>query len=217
MKLILGMAFAVFATSSAFAGDKNVNVINTPGVMVENTPGVTVENDSSSPVPVTIQNSSQTTVEWRYVGLTTLEKSGIWSSGSLVGIAAMNHECAKDFGSGARAASPAEALFRPNGDPDTRTGWLALGNRIEIIEEEIAAGTIYAAYDATTGHQLGEFDTTPRDALRLMACRFYSSNLNEDIAPAIRPNGDLVIAGCAPSNPPMPAACSAPVTIPVGP
>ena len=193
----------------------DVNVANTPDVNVANVPEVLVTNDENSPIPVTIQNGgqngAQTTVAWRYVGLTTIEDDGQFGYSDLFGIAAMHAECASEFGPGARAATIKEALFRTRFGNDNRQGWLVPGDTPIAI---IPRTTGFIARDAATGIPVGDVEISIDNAITLAYCRRYSESRTTRLGPVSDVSGMVLGKNC---NVVLPAACSAPVAIPVSP
>ena len=217
---IIGTLVAVLLSQSVMAQGQgkgpppppgDVNVINTPDVNVANVPDVFVVNDKDSPLPVTIQNGVQTIVEWRYVGLTTDEDDGRFEFEGLVGVAAMNKMCAVEYGAGARAASIAEAYFRDDGLLDDRLGWLAPAQPMMILKSQ---SQILVAVDAPSGQHVGVSTESTREAARTAYCTRYQSESDVTLGPVIFPEGITGASNCISKRP---AACSAPVAIPVAP
>jgi len=176
---------------ASYAADKDVLVINEP----------------ASPVPVVVQNTPMI-VEYRYVGLTTVEDAGLFAFGGLFGIAAMNKACASEF-PGSRAASINEAYFRD--DTDTRLAWVVpQGPMIAATNLPIATSP-FSAVDAITGTLVG-FVPGSGDCeacvLAFAYCSQYTSEAGR--GPVSTGDGRVVEGNCSFV---LPVACSAPVAI----
>jgi hypothetical protein len=91
-------------------GGSDVNVINTPDVYVVG--GVEITNNDTNPIPVTIESGSSalTAIEWRFLGITSLQTTGAMHLGLASGYSAMNIMCDLEFGGGkgARACTSEE-------------------------------------------------------------------------------------------------------------
>jgi len=173
---------------------------------------VEVVNDSTTPIPVTVQNGAQTIVEWRYIGLTTFEDDGQFLFGGLFGVAAMNKVCAAEFGPGARAASLSEAYFRDDAAVETRSGWVAPGGPMLLAPNPPA--TLIFPVDAATGARVGAGNASADFAIVLAYCARYSTGVPARRGPAINRLGLNESTECSVTRP---VSCSAPVAIPVAP
>jgi len=162
---------------------------------------VTVVNDENSPVPVT----EQTIVEYRYVGLTQAEFDGDDAGG----VGGLNASCESKFGGGARLATSSEAEARTDGFADPREGWVLPTPPITVGPDPFEG---FRAYDAL-GQVAGGIGSANEDlALTSAACgRFHLGTENEQ-GMAVGPSGLLKLDDC---DEVQPAACSAPIAIPV--
>ncbi len=189
----LTIAVTALYAIATYAGDKDVIVTNEP----------------SAAVPVSVQNAP-TIVEYRYVGLTTVQDSGLFELDGLFGIAAMHKACANEY-PGSRAASIPEAYFR--NDSDTRAAWLVPQGPMIVTTNSPIATSPYSAVDAITGISVGfvagsgECETC---ALAFAYCSQYTSNTGR--GPISLGDGRVEDIVCSST---LPVACSAPVAVPV--
>jgi len=178
-------------------------------VIIQNDTQTKVTNDENSPVPVIIQNDSQTIVEYRYVGLTEFQTDGNVVYAGLRGIAAMNKVCSDEFGLGTRAANTSEATFRDIGEAETQ-GWLL---PTPPIFPHIGTAEDFQAYDAI-GFFAGVSLPAPANAVAFSACFRYTNNDEDLLAPQTTTGANVSIQRC---NRLLSVACSAPTIITVSP
>lgn len=173
---------------------------------------VNVTNDDASPIPVTIQNTVPTIVEYRYLGLTNHADDGDFEFGNLKGLAAMNKACSSEFGFTARVATIAEALFRDDAATDARDGWLAPSGPMTFGNarfDSLSFGKF--AMDPETALRLGATVRFTGLALQSAFCVRYSAPDDFFLAPVIESTGLVSTASCSTVKP---VACSAPVAMP---
>lgn len=164
-------------------------------------------NIVNTPVPVTIENGARTIVDFRYVGVSSTVDDGRFEFEGLVGVAAMHRACQADYGSGARAASIRESLFRAAGEP---VAWIGPGP-IALFEDNVGA---ILPRDMESGFPVGLARTNSSAAVSSAYCSSYRSADEARSGPTIEMNGNVDAAAC---DDLLPVACSAPVVIPVAP
>ena len=155
MKNLIIVICCLLIAGTAYADDKDVNVVNTPDVFVANAddvnvanvPEVVVANDESSPIPVSIPSTAQMTVEWRYIGHTAYADRGYFRYERLLGVAAMNKACSTEFGGGARAATISEA-FLIDSEADVERQWVVPGASSITV---MGISPTWYPYDSATG------------------------------------------------------------------
>jgi hypothetical protein len=175
--------------------------------------GAFAKGDADKPAEVIVQ-STQTIVEYRYVGLTDYEDAGTFRFGNLEGVGAMNKACADTFGAGARAATIAEAFYY-EGDL-SRQGWLVPGSSPIVV---YANSVGYNAVDAATGITVGPTRSSQDQSLLRSYCNQYhvSSFGGAPVIVFTRDSGTKYggVDYTEECGEERPAACSAPVSIPV--
>lgn len=168
---------------------------------------VLAKGGANNPAEVIVQ-STKTIVEVRYVGVTTHLDDGEWEypvGGGVAGVAAMNRACRDDYGPGARAATIQDMLLAES----PADSWLVPSD-LAVAAVESFQG-FFIAVDASTGYQVGPEAPDTFLAFSLAYCNRYLTGQSSGRGVVMRLGG----IGATFCDREFPAACAAPVVIPV--
>ena len=176
---------------------------------VANAPDVVITNTESDPVPVTVQDSTQTAVEWRFKAFSTTTTTGEVVYGVDSGIFAMHAICAAEVPD-SRACFSSEVAASGNIPDGSRGGWV-IPTDIQLIQVEAVSPERWLAMDSPTG--AWRFSVAPVSAMQALTCDSWRSSAT---------SGTVVVGGdfrgsigtnvCATDRH---IACCAPMAIPV--
>ncbi len=201
---VTAFLLALFASSGAYAEPPKFEPFK-----------VIVQNDDSNPVPVVIQGSTQSIVEYRYVGDTSVDD--VERAGDMEGLsdsnsfAVMHRLCRNSF-EGGRAATISEVLLGSSFNDDG--AWVIADGVNVYANTDLEDGTErWHATDSRTAIPIG---SGARVSAFLAAdsaqCRHFTTDSAQDKGPIIDEDGNIRVVSC---DSEYPIACSAPTIIQV--